>query len=146
MSQSTVSNQMNISLANAIVFYQKLHHFHWRVSGVQFFGLHAKFEELYDRFAVVVDDIAERILTVGGEPVATLAEAIEKATLQEASGVPSAVDMAGQTLADLEAQKSQLAEVIASADKAGDRGTANLLDGIADELEKTIWMFRAFMK
>ena len=141
-----VSDKLNVTLANAIVTYQKLHHYHWRVTGEQFFGLHAKLEELYDRFHEVLDDVAERILTIGGAPLATLADALKLATVSETSEVPAAKEMVANVLYDFEAQRAQMQEVIAEADKAGDRGTANMLDGICDELEKTMWMLRAFLR
>ncbi|MBD3258056.1 DNA starvation/stationary phase protection protein [candidate division GN15 bacterium] len=146
MNTQMISDKLNVTLANAIVTYQKLHQYHWRVSGEQFFRLHEKFEELYDTFNQTLDDVAERILTIGGEPVGTLAGALELATISEDDTVPSANDMVSNTLYDLETQQSQIQGVIAAAEAEGDRGTVNLLDGISDDLEKQMWMLRAYLR
>ena len=69
-------------LADSIVFAQKLHHYHWRVSGESFYQLHAKFEELYDRFGDLSDEFAERILMVGGAPLASLGDALAAAYVE----------------------------------------------------------------
>ena len=145
MAQQTVSDQMNVTLANAIVSYQKLHHYHWRVSGDQFFELHEKFEGLYNRFSDILDEVAERLLMIGGTPIKTLSEAVSTATVAEDAEIPSAREMASRTLADLKAQREQILQVIEVADKAGDRSTVNLLDGISDGLDKEIWMLRSYL-
>jgi starvation-inducible DNA-binding protein len=136
---------MNVTLANAIVTYQKLHHFHWRVSGDRFFELHARFESLYDRFSEILDNVAERMLMIGGTPIKTLAEAVATATLVEDAEIPAAREMAARIMADLKAQREQMLAVIAAAEQAGDRGTVNLLDGIADSLDKEIWLLRSYL-
>ncbi len=142
---ANVSDALNVVLADAIVFYQKLHQYHWVVAGRQFFSLHAKFEELYDHWAGVVDDVAERVLTIGGKPVPTLAAALKQATLAEDATEPGSEDMVRTVLADMQAQHANMQKAIAAAEAADDRGTANLLDGFCDEIEKTCWMLKAFL-
>ncbi|MCB2230471.1 DNA starvation/stationary phase protection protein [bacterium] len=146
MSNNNVINGLNATLANAIVTYQKLHHYHWQVNGEQFFKLHEKFEGYYDKFAGIIDDVAERILTVGGSPIGTLSEALKTATVAEEPEVPQAHEMVNRVLADFGVQHLQIGKVIEEAEKAGDRGTVNLLDGISDGLEKDMWMLRAYLK
>lgn len=146
MSKGNVEKELNGLLADTTVLYEKLHAFHWFVAGPQFFGLHAKFEELYDRFAEVNDDIAERILTIGGAPIATLREVLELSHIKEYDGTKAPTDMVAALIADFEHVISHSREAIAAAEKAEDRGTANLLDGMCDELEKTNWMLRAVLK
>lgn len=142
---NAVVESLNVILADSIVFYQKLHQYHWVVKGKQFFALHNKFEELYDQFADVMDDVAERVLTIGGKPVPTLAEAMKKTTLSEDATEPESSQMVKNILADLEKQLANMKKAIAEAEKADDRGTANLLDGFCDEMEKTGWMLKAFL-
>lgn len=144
MANESVIKQLNVVLADSIVFYHKLHNYHWFVTGKQFFSLHAKFEELYDHWAGVMDDVAERILTLGGKPHPTLASALATATIKEETDSPGAGDMVKSVLKDMQAQAEQMAKAIDAAEKAGDRGTANLLDGFRDEIEKTCWMLRAW--
>ena len=141
--QNSIQNQLNGLLSDSLVLEQKLRHYHWNVKGPQFFALHAKFEELYNHFAGVVDEVAERILTIGGEPVRTLSAALELSSVKEDSELPGAMDMVRNLRADLDAIGQRSAAGIKLAEDADDRGTANLLDGLADELEKTIWMLDA---
>ena len=56
-----VTKSLNEALANAIVFYHKLHHFHWSVKGPQFYQLHEKFEELYDRWAGTLEPVLRQV-------------------------------------------------------------------------------------
>ncbi len=144
MASESVIKGLNVVLADAMVFYHKLHNYHWFVTGKQFFALHAKFEELYDRWAEVMDDVAERILTLGGKPQPTLAAALKDATLKEESGSPDAKDMVENVMKDMQAQADRMKQVIREAEKADDRGTANLLDEFCDEIEKTCWMLKAW--
>lgn len=146
MSNNNVINGLNTTLANAIVNYQKLHHYHWQVNGEQFFKLHEKFEGYYDKFAEIIDEVAERILMVGGSPIGTLSEALKTASISEESEVPSSSEMVNRVLADFGVQHLQIRKVIEEAEKVGDRGTVNLLDGISDGLEKDMWMLRAYLK
>jgi starvation-inducible DNA-binding protein len=145
MADTTVVQSLNTVLADAIVFYQKLHQYHWVVTGKQFFALHTKLEELYDAWADIVDEVAERILTVGGTPVPTLAAALQQATISEDATRPDAKDMVKTVMADMEAQAANMGKVIEAAEATGDRGSANLMDGYRDQIEKTCWMLRAFL-
>lgn len=144
MASQNVTQGLNSLLADATVMYEKLHAFHWYVAGPQFFQLHNKFEELYDRFAEVTDDLAERILTIGGEPVATLKGVLDLAEIKEYDGTKAAADMVAAVASDFEHLLAKTRKVIEAAEQADDRGTANLLDGLSDELEKTLWMLKAW--
>lgn len=63
--------KLNDLLANYQVFYQNVRGFHWNIRGQKFFELHVKFEELYNDMHTKIDEIAERILTLGGTPLHT---------------------------------------------------------------------------
>ncbi len=144
MADRKVIDGLNGLLADSTVLYQKLHAFHWMVAGPQFFQLHAKFEELYDRFAEVADDVAERILTVGGQPLGTLREVLDRAEIKEYDGTKVAPQMVASVAADFDYLLKKSGGVLEAAEASGDRGTANLLDGIRDELEKSLWMLKAW--
>jgi len=141
-----VIDGLNGLLADATVFYQKLRHYHWNVKGQHFFALHARFEELYDGWAGSIDEIAERILMIGGVPLHTLASVLKTATIREDEGIPSADAMIDAIIADLRALHERAGAVIDRAEQAGDRGTVNLLDGLRDGMEKEIWMLGACRK
>ncbi|MBK8165086.1 MAG: DNA starvation/stationary phase protection protein [bacterium] len=145
MSNQHVIDGLNGILADSIVMVQKLHHYHWRVKGRGFYQLHGMFEGFYDEFAEVTDSVAERILMVGGAPLASLAQALELASVKEDASVPDAQRMVANTAADLQAFRARVRAVAQVADDAGDRGTVNLLDPIADGLDKKLWMLEAYL-
>nr|MEE4266661.1 DNA starvation/stationary phase protection protein [Candidatus Krumholzibacteria bacterium] len=142
---ANVINSLNEILADSIVLYQKLHHFHWRVQGRGFFQLHAKFEEMYNHFAGVSDEVAERILMIGGEPLASLKQALEISSVKESNAVPAASDMVIELRSELNSFRSKIRSAVDQAEEAGDRGSVGLLDPIADALDKEIWMLDAFL-
>ncbi len=146
MSANTIIEQLQQTQADATVFYQRLRNFHWNVTGPQFFGLHEFFEKQYDAWATFIDDVAERILQLGGKPLPTLAAALEKASLTESADAPNARGMMQQTVEDLRFQVERWRSVIDSAEKAGDRTTANLIDPAIDDTSKTLWMLEAWLK
>ena len=88
-----IIDKLNVHLADWNVLYTKLHHYHWYVTGPHFLALHAKFEELYEFAATSLDEAAERILAIGGEPISSLKQYMEQATLKEAGKESSDEDM-----------------------------------------------------
>jgi starvation-inducible DNA-binding protein len=137
---------LNGLLADATVFYQKLRHYHWNVEGRPFFEMHAKFEELYDRWAGSIDEIAERILMVGGTPLHTLRSLLDAAQIEEDESTPPVDAMVDAVVADVRALHARTGEVIEAAEAAEDRGTANLMDDLRDAMEKDLWMLKAWRK
>lgn len=136
---------LNVLTADAIVLFQKLHHYHWYVKGEQFFGLHVKFEELYNYWMQVFDDVAERVLTVGGEPPRTLAQSLKLTTLKEDETIPGPNDMVKNLIHDFESVVASAGKTLEAAEAEGDRGTTNLLDAIRDQVQKDVWMLKAFL-
>jgi len=74
-----LANDLNHLLANFQIYYQNLRGIHWNIKGKRFFDLHVKFEELYTDANVKVDEIAERILTLGETPLHTFEDYSAKA-------------------------------------------------------------------
>ncbi len=142
---SNVTDALNLLVADYQVHYQKLRNYHWNVKGPLFFGLHEKFEELYNAAALHVDALAERVLALGEKPLSTLKEQLAHARLAEDEGNPSAEAMVETTMADLSTLNDSLRATAKLAGEAGDDGTVNMLDTMADEQEQTAWMLRAFL-
>ncbi|MFC7677985.1 Dps family protein [Paenibacillus sp. GCM10028914] len=140
-----LTSVLNTQLANWSLLGVKLHNYHWFVKGPQFFTLHAKFEELYNLAADYVDEIAERILAIGGKPAATMTEYLKLATIQEATGENSAEQMVEALVSDFNTIIEGLSAGIELAGEHGDDPTADLMIGIKTELEKQNWMFSAFL-
>ena len=131
-------------LADFQVYYTNLRGFHWEIKGRGFFVLHEKFESMYDDAAAKVDEIAERILTLGGTPENKFSGYLKAARIQEMSGVTSsreAVENILETYKHFIAEERKLIEL---AEEANDVVTADLLTGYLKEQEKMIWMLVAF--
>ncbi|WP_055105717.1 Dps family protein [Paenibacillus ihumii] len=143
--EQALHQELNLQIANWTVLYTKLHHFHWYVKGPHFFTLHEKFEELYNEAAGYVDEIAERLLAIGGEPISTLKEALAKATISEAGGKTSAEEMVAAIVADFEVIIGELKRGMAAAEQAEDEATSDLLLGVLSSLEKHNWMLNAYL-
>jgi starvation-inducible DNA-binding protein len=141
-----IAGQLNTLLADSTVFYQKLRHYHWNVQGPKFFELHAKFEQIYEKWAPFIDQIAERIIALDTVPLHTLKSMLQAATLKEDSKVPDGTQMVKKTIADLNALRASMNDIIAAAEKSGDRTTANLLEGLGDAIEADLWMLKAWLK
>lgn len=135
---------LNQLLADFQVYYTNLRGFHWEIKGHGFFVLHSKFEELYDDAAAKVDELAERILMLGGTPENKFSEYLKKAHIQEISGVAcgsDAVDNILETYRHLIREERKLIDV---ATEANDVVTADLLTGYLKEQEKLVWMLVAW--
>jgi starvation-inducible DNA-binding protein len=136
---------VNKQVANWTVLYMKLHHYHWFVKGHHFFTLHEKFEELYNEANGHIDELAERILTIGGNPVSTLKECLEIASVQEAKGNEKEEEMVRDVCTDFEKIIQELKAARELADQANDEGTADLLLSINGSLEKHVWMLKSYL-
>lgn len=136
---------LNRQIANWGVLYVKLHNYHWYVKGDQFFTLHAKFEELYNEAHIYLDSLAERMLALGGIPTATMKGYLETASIVEATGCEDAHAMVSATVSDFSIMLDELKEGIKLAEQSEDQTTGDILLGIHKNLEKQVWMLKAFL-
>ncbi len=137
-------NKMNEYLANQQVMYIKLHNLHWYVQGRGFFTLHAKLEELYDQTAEILDAVAERILALGGAPVASMKKALAMTAVKELDDAPIATkDVLKILVTDVEWWIKDTEAIVKLAEEAGDVGTADLFTGYLAEYQKLLWMLKA---
>lgn len=142
----TLVAKLNELLANYQIYYQNLRNFHWNVSGANFFELHAKFEELYTAANLGVDEIAERILTLGGRPFSSYAEYIENAEISEAKEVKEAMKMVEIVRDNQNSLLSLERKTLEAAGEAADEGTASLMSDFITEKEKVVWMLSAYLR
>lgn len=143
--QTTLEHQLNELVASWSVLYTKLHNYHWYVNGPTFFTLHTKFEELYTEAALRLDELAERILSRGEKPVATLKEQLAISLVKEATGKEDATKMVATIVKDFTKVKDAAAKTMSAASEAGDDRTEDLLNSVIQSLEKHIWMLNAFL-
>ncbi len=145
MANKTLIEQLNDLVATWSVLYTKLHNYHWYVNGPSFFTLHAKFEELYNEVTLNLDEVAERILSKGGKPVATLTEHLEMSHIKEATGTESTEEMVQTTITDFKTIMMYLKEAMEQAAQEGDDRTEDMLNAVVQSLEKHTWMLTAFL-
>ncbi len=137
--------EMNVQVSTWSVMYSKLHNYHWYVKGHHFFTLHGKFEELYNEATLHMDEIAERILTLGGNPVATMKEHLDQSVVDEASGKEDADKMVKVLVDDFGKIMKSLKKGMELAAKVGDDMTEDLLNATYQSIEKHQWMLNAFL-
>lgn len=137
---------LNKQVANFSVLFTKLHHFHWYVTGPQFYPLHEKFEAFYDEVNELYDAFAERILMIGGQPISNLKGYLAITSLKEASGMEKAEDMIKHILDDFKLIAVELKEALAISQELGDEVTADLIIGTLASFEKHIWMLTFTLK
>lgn len=138
-----IANGLKRLLADSYTLYLQTHNFHWNVTGPQFRELHLMFEEHYNELAVAVDDIAERIRTLGVAAPGTYKAFAELSSIKEVEGVPSAKDMVVTLTQGHEQVVKTCRDVLKKAQDADDESTASLVGDRMRIHEKTAWMLRA---
>lgn len=137
--------KLNDLLANYQVFYQNARGFHWNIKGEKFFELHLKFEELYNDLQIKIDEIAERILTLGGTPIHSFAGYLKIAEikpLENETNGPACVGHVLEAFAKLLVKERDILNL--SAD-LNDEGTNAMASDYIREKEKLVWMYSAFL-
>ncbi len=136
---------LNTLLSDEYLLYTKTRNYHWNVDGPHFNDYHKFFESQYEALEEIVDQVAERARSLGGRPIATLAEMVKEARLKEHPGtLPDAPAMIAGLLADHETVIRALrADLQKCADDHGDMGTSDFLTGLMEDHEKMAWMLRS---
>ncbi|MGC1243734.1 MAG: Dps family protein [Chryseosolibacter sp.] len=141
----TLADLMNDLLANYQVFYMNVRGFHWNIRGDKFFELHAKFEELYTDALVKIDEIAERILTLGHTPLHTYTDYLKKSDIKEYKGVSDGSSAVGHVLDGYKILLVKEREILKRSADADDEGTNALMSDYVREQEKSVWMYSSFL-
>ena len=141
-----LAEKLNELLANYHIYYQNLRAFHWNIKGVNFFQLHAKFEELYTQALVKIDEIAERILTLGHTPLHTFSDYVRVSSVKEAQNLTNDRETVSVTLDNISTLIQLERNILRLAGESNDEGTLGLISTDLNENEKTHWMLRAFLK
>lgn len=131
-------------LADYQVFYTNLRGFHWNIKGHGFFVLHSKFEEMYDNAAEKVDELAERILMLGGVPKNKYSDYLKMSNIKEVEGVSSGDEALNNILETYSHFIVEERKVLAIASQAGDEATVAVMSDYLKEQEKMVWMLVAY--
>ena len=140
-----VIEKLNKLLADYQIYYQNLRGLHWNVKGAMFFMLHEKYEELYNQASEVIDEIAERILMVGGKPLHTFGDYVKTATLKEIANVSDGKEGVRAVLENTKFLLNSFTEILTEAQEAGDEGTAAMMSEWIGAAEKQIWMLESYL-
>lgn len=142
---ASLGNELNNLLSNFQLYYQNLRGFHWNIRGTNFFELHAKFEELYTDAQVKIDELAERILTLGQSPLHTFEDYLQSARIPVYKNITNDRQMVQALVDMLQVLLVKEREVLEMAGEASDEGTSDLISPIIAAQEKTVWMMRAWL-
>ncbi|UMY64791.1 MULTISPECIES: Dps family protein [unclassified Flavobacterium] len=136
---------LNQLLASFQVYYQNLRGIHWNIRGKRFFSLHVKFEELYNDAQLKIDELAERVLTLGGVPLHTLQDYVENNKVRVGKDIHKD-DLAVQLIIDsLTSLLILEREILRASADCDDEGTNSMMGDFIKEQEKTIWMMKAWL-
>lgn len=141
-----LAEKLNVLLANYQLFYINARGFHWNIAGDKFFELHLKFEEIYNDALLKIDEIAERILTLGYTPIHAYSDYINIASIKEATNVSDGKIALGKVLEGLQALLILERELLELSAEASDEGTNALMSDYIRLQEKSVWMYSAFLK
>ena len=130
-------------LADTYTVYLKTHNFHWNVTGPSFHSLHGLFEAQYTELALAVDEIAERIRTLGERAPGSYRAFAARTKIVDSETVPAATDMLAELAADQATVVATAKRVISAAENAGDAATVDLLVRRIDTHEKNAWMLNS---
>jgi starvation-inducible DNA-binding protein len=143
VSREEIAQGLKKLLADSYTLYLQTHNFHWNVTGSQFRELHLMFEEHYTELALAVDEIAERIRTLGFAAPATYRAFAELSSVKEVDGVPEATEMVNILMQAHETVVRTSRAVLKIAQQADDESSASLIGDRMRVHEKTAWMLRA---
>jgi starvation-inducible DNA-binding protein len=140
-----LAEKLNELLANYSVFYQNTRGYHWNIKGDKFFELHVKFEELYNDLLLKIDEVAERILTLGHAPNHKYSDYLKISKIKESNQVTNGQKAVGNLLDSFQRIITLQRELLVLSADAGDEGTNALMSDYIRAQEKLVWMYSAFL-
>lgn len=140
-----LADKLNILLANYQLFYINARGFHWNIKGDKFFELHVKFEELYNDSLIKIDEIAERILTLGHTPVHSFASYLDISAIKPAENVSDGKQAVELILSSFTVLLELERELLTLSADANDEGTNSLMSDYIGQQEKLVWMYSAYL-
>jgi starvation-inducible DNA-binding protein len=138
--------KLNAYLSSLQIAYMNVRGYHWNIEGKQFFVLHGKFEEIYNSLNDMADEVAERILILGGKPLHAFTDYLKISEINEQINVSSAEATVSNLLNETKKLLATEREILSFASENGDEGTVALMSEYIGEQEKLIWMLNAVLK
>lgn len=144
--RKAIADGLSRLLADSYVLYLMTHNFHWNVTGPMFRTLHLMFMEQYTEQWTALDQIAERIRSLGHPAPATYKTFSELATIKEVEGVPKATKMIKLLVTAQEQTAKTARGLFEMVNAANDQPTADLITQRLEVHEKTAWMLRSLLE
>ncbi len=141
-----LTEKLNVLLANYSIFYQNTRGYHWNIKGDKFFELHVKFEELYNDLLLKIDEVAERILTLGHAPDHNYSKYRETAKIKESVQISNGIKAIEEILHSFQIIILLQRELLTLSNEAEDEGTNALMSDYIRMQEKLVWMYSSFLK
>lgn len=138
-------DKLNKLLSDIQIFYMNTRGYHWNIKGDKFFVLHAKFEELYNDLAEKADEVAERILMLGGTPVHSYSKYIEQSDINESENKSTAEATVSEVVRGLGTLLRKEKEILEISSEAKDEGTVALMSDYISSQEKALWMYKSYL-
>lgn len=138
--------ELNVLLANYSIFYQNTRGYHWNIKGDKFFELHLKFEELYNDLLLKIDEVAERILTLGHSPEFKYSAYSKSSAIKESTLVSDGTKAVENILSSFKIIIELQRKILTLAGDANDEGTNALMSDYIRFQEKQVWMYSSFLK
>jgi len=140
-----LSEKLNELLANYSIFYQNTRGYHWNIKGDKFFELHLKFEELYNDLLIKIDEVAERILTLGNTPKHNYSDYRTASKIKESVHLSDGIKAVEDILTSFQSIIVLQRELLNLSSEAKDEGTNALMSDYVGEQEKLVWMYSSFL-
>ncbi|MES2691394.1 MAG: Dps family protein [Bacteroidota bacterium] len=140
-----LAGELNSLLTNLQVFYMNTRGYHWNIKGDKFFELHIKFEELYNDLALKIDEVAERILTLGETPVHAYSDYLKLGHIKEQKNVADGKTALKQIVDSFGVILEIERKILNMSDDAQDEGTNDLMSTYIGQQEKRVWMYTSYL-
>lgn len=140
-----LAHALNDLLANYAILYQNTRGYHWNIQGDKFFELHLKFQELYNDLFIKIDEIAERILTLGYAPEHKYSNYLKGAKITESNEVSNGIKAIHEILDGFAILLSKERHILRLSGEIDDEGTNAQMSDYIREQEKLVWMYSAYI-
>lgn len=142
-----ISQVLSHILADEFVLYTKTRNAHWNIEGPDFLAMHSMFESQYNELADIVDNVAERMRTLGHYAPATLKQFLQLTHLtEETREKNNSSGFIKELLSDHESIVINIrTQINRLAEQLKDVGTSDYLTGLTEYHEKVAWMLRSHL-
>lgn len=140
-----LGDKLNKLLSNLQLLYINTRGFHWNIKGDNFFELHLKFEEVYTDLQLKIDEVAERILTLGHIPDHSYTAYLKNARIEEVKNLSNGKEALKSVMDGLGILIELEREILQLSAEANDEGTNALMSDYIRQQEKLVWMYCSYL-